>query len=52
MSYGEALSFFCLPQKKVVWYAFLGMASKEQKPKLKFDLTYFAQNAGVDKIQS
>ena len=36
-------------EEKVVWYALLAVASKEQKPQVKFELGYFAQNAGVDK---
>jgi hypothetical protein len=37
------------PEEKVVWYALLAIASKEQKATVKFDLAWFAQNSGVEK---
>lgn len=37
------------PEEKVVWYALLAIASKNQKAQIKFELGWFAQNAGVEK---
>jgi len=41
-------SFFT-PEEKVAWYAFLAIASKQQKAEIKFELAWFAQNAGIKK---
>lgn len=35
--------------EKVVWYALLAIASRNQKAQIKFELNWLAQNAGVDK---
>lgn len=34
-------------EEKVVWYALLAIASKEQKPIIRFELAWFSKSAGV-----